>query len=309
MLNKLLVLADGTDPNQPALRRALSCVSDEGVIEVFSAAYEPLLEGYLGNKDIYEPLRRRVLQERQQRVDDLVRAVEGWGVKALGRAVWAHPLHAAVTEEVARQGSELVVAAPENLHQGSEPTHRGLSHSDWQMVTKCPAPLLVVRSDGQAKYRKLVAAVDPFHTFAKPASLDREILAQARVMQEQTGAKLTVLYCYPRLDYFGADLHGLPPQDGRFVDSRREVLQALCEECGIDVGAAKLVPGEPHGVLRDLQQRGEVDLIVMGALARGRLAELVIGSTAARVLHDGRTDVLVVKPSSASRAEKPVTAT
>jgi len=34
----------------------------------------------------------------------------------------------------------------------------------------------------------------------------------------------------------------------------------------------------------------------MGALARGRLAEFLIGSTAERVLHHGRGDVLVIKP-------------
>jgi nucleotide-binding universal stress UspA family protein len=45
-----------------------------------------------------------------------------------------------------------------------------------------------------------------------------------------------------------------------------------------------------------LQRNGEADLVVMGGLARGRLAELLLGSTAERVLHHGRGDVLVVKP-------------
>jgi nucleotide-binding universal stress UspA family protein len=37
----------------------------------------------------------------------------------------------------------------------------------------------------------------------------------------------------------------------------------------------------------------------MGALARGRLKELVIGSTAERVLHRAHGDVLIVKPAPA----------
>ena len=45
-----------------------------------------------------------------------------------------------------------------------------------------------------------------------------------------------------------------------------------------------------------MQQRGEADLIVMGALARGRFAELILGNTAERVLHYGGGDVLVVTP-------------
>ncbi|HJR70768.1 MAG TPA: universal stress protein, partial [Gammaproteobacteria bacterium] len=60
MFQKVLVLTDGSDPGQPALRRALACVADDGELEILAVVYEPMLEGYLGNKEIYEPLRQRV---------------------------------------------------------------------------------------------------------------------------------------------------------------------------------------------------------------------------------------------------------
>ena len=44
------------------------------------------------------------------------------------------------------------------------------------------------------------------------------------------------------------------------------------------------------------QRRGEADLVVMGALARGRFAELILGNTAERVLHAASGDVLLVAP-------------
>jgi universal stress protein E len=294
MFDKVLVLADGDDPNQPALRRALQCVDDAGELDVFTAVYEPLLEGYLGNKQIYEPLRHRVVQERRERVAALARAAESWGVKASGHAVWAHPLAKAVGDEVADGGIDLVVAAPAELHPGSATS--GLSHSVWQLVTGCPAPMLVVKSDGQAKYRRIVAAVDPFHTHAKPAALDAEILRLATAMQALHGGELTVLHCYTPLEYFGADLGPLPTQGAALTTAREDALYSLCRDAGIASTAAKLVAGVPHTVLLGLQRNGEADLVVMGGLARGRLAELLLGSTAERVLHHGRGDVLVVKP-------------
>jgi universal stress protein E len=299
MFNRILVLADGNDPAQPALRRALACVADEGEIEIFAIVYEPMLEGYLGNKAIYEPLRQRVLAERRENVAALARAVESQGVRASAKAVWSHPMHAAVAAEVEAGGFDLVVAAPGNLHQGSGAGGRGLTHGDWQVVATCPVPLLVVKSDGLAKYRKIVAAVDPFHAHAKPAELDREILRRAQSLQAATGATLTAVHCYFPIEYFGADLTQLPPRDPRFVDTRLEAVQALCTEAGVPPSAARLVAGAPHAVLAALQQRGEVDLIVMGALARGRFAELLLGNTAERVLHDGAGDVLVVSPRGA----------
>jgi universal stress protein E len=298
MFNKVLVLADGGDPSQPALRRALACVADDGEIEVLAVVYEPMLEGYLGNKAIYEPLRQRVLAERRERGAELARAVESEGVRGVAKAVWAHPMHAAVAEEVKASGVDLVVAAPGNLHQGGGSRQRGLTHGDWQVVASCPAPLLIVKSDGQAKYRHIVAAVDPFHSHAKPAGLDRTILRHAKALQSIMGARLTVLHCYLPADYFGADLSYVPAREPRFVDSRQEAVHALCAEAGIPPDAARLVAGPPHAVLQAMQQRGEADVIVMGALARGRFAELIIGNTAERVLHDGSTDVLVVTPQS-----------
>ena len=53
---------------------------------------------------------------------------------------------------------------------------------------------------------------------------------------------------------------------------------------------------KPHEVLKRLAESGEADVIVMGALARGRLKDWILGSTAERVLHGGRVDVLAVKP-------------
>ncbi|RPI58640.1 MAG: universal stress protein, partial [Lysobacterales bacterium] len=145
-------------------------------------------------------------------------------------------------------------------------------------------------------YRSIVAAVDPFHTHAKPAALDREILRVAKELQRRTHATLTALHCYFPVEYFGADLTHIAPGDPRLVDARLEAVHALCIEARIPAEAAQLVAGAPHNVLREMQQRGEADLIVMGALARGRLAELVLGNTAERVLHYGNGDVLVLTP-------------
>jgi universal stress protein E len=89
----------------------------------------------------------------------------------------------------------------------------------------------------------------------------------------------------------------MAPSDPRLVDARLEAVRALCGEEGVPAEAARLVAGAPHTVLADMQQRGEADLVVMGALARGRVAELVLGNTAERVLHYGSGDVLVVTPA------------
>jgi universal stress protein E len=291
MVEKVLVLAAGAQPDPPALRRAVEVAGAGGEIAVFDVVYEPMLEAYLGNREIYEPLRRRVLDERRAQVEAMAKAVAARGLQASANAVWAHPLHEAVAKEIAAQAAGLLVAGPKLQSHGA-----GLAHSDWQLVVACPVPALIVKSAAEVPYRNIVAAVDPFHTHAKPAELDSLILRQARALQQVTGAALTVLHSYVPLSYFGADLAAPAATDARFEDGRRQALDGLLREAGIAPDAARVVAGEPHVVLESLAARGEADLIIMGVLARSRLKELLIGNTAERVLHHGTADVMVVKP-------------
>jgi universal stress protein E len=290
MFKNILVLVGNDDPNQPTVRRALRCADDDASIEVFEAVYVPALEGYLGRREIYEPLRKRLVEERRERAASLARAIEGWGVRSCASVVWDHPLHAAVAKEVASRGIDLVVTAPLDGHVG------GLAHRDWQLVMTCPAPVLIVKTDGETPYRTIVAAVDPFHAHAKPAALDADILRLAKIVRASTGARLTALHCGTPPAYFGAHPGGPPPEEPSPLESRRETLYALVDEAGVERTAARLVEGAPPEVLQAMAAGGEADLIVMGALARGRLREAVIGHTAERVLHRATADVLIVKP-------------
>ncbi len=287
MFYRILVLPQGGEPKQAAIERAALCASPSTEIVVTDVVYEPMLEGYLGNKAVYEPLRRRVLAERQERAAALAATLEARGFEAFGNAVWERQREDAVEKYVRDKHADLVVTAPFDGGRG------GLSSSDWRLVSKCPAPVLIAKSPGTEQYRHIVAAVDPFHAHAKPASLDAAILATAAKLQAQTRATLTVLHCFAPPEFFRADPR-LEARDDEVQRSRRETLEALLRDAGIATSAARVVPGEPHAELQAMAERGEADVIVMGALARGRVRDWLIGSTAERVLTRGDVDVVAV---------------
>jgi universal stress protein E len=56
-----------------------------------------------------------------------------------------------------------------------------------------------------------------------------------------------------------------------------------------------MVAGRTSDVLQDLVAEKDIDLLVMGAVARNRLKRIFLGSTAERVLEHLSCDVLVVK--------------
>ena len=289
MFEKIIVLPQGKDPQQPVLERAVLCASRSAELTVLDIFYEPALEGYLGNREVYEPLRSRVLAERQQYAEALAAALATRGIDAVGKAVWAASREDAIEEYAKSREVDLVVAAPLDGGRG------GLASSDWRLLSRCRAPVLIVRGSSARQYKHIVAAVDPFHAHAKPAALDADILAAAAKLQAKTGAELTVLHCFDPPEFFRADAR-LAVRDSEFEGGRRAELEALLNRAGLPVAAAKVVAGEPHSILHKMIEAGQADLIVMGALARGRVKDWVIGSTAERVLHRTQVDVLAVHP-------------
>jgi len=284
MFGNILVVARGSDPDQPAVQRALLCAKPGARLAILDLVHEPVLDGYLGNTVIYEPLRARVVAERRGLVEALASGIKRRGFDAVGQAVWDYPLDEAVAKHARAESSDLVVLAPEMAAHGLTPT-------EWRLVTSCAAPVLVAGARARKVYRKIVAAVDPFHLHAKPAELDRTILAYARRIAEGQAAELAVVHCYTPLEHLGGEARA---ESG----VRREALERLVADAGLPTSVARLAGGgAPHTLLRGMAERGEADLIVMGALARGRFEEWFIGSTAERVLSGSAADVLAVKAS------------
>ena len=289
MFKRILVVVSGADPQQPAVRRAALLATKDTRLTVLDIVHEPLLDGYLGNTAIYEPLRERVVAERRGRIEALAAALESRGLTAAGKAVWDHPLEEAVAKYARALEADLVTVAPRGSGDG-------LTHSDWRMIVSCPVPVLIVKGDAERTYGSVVAAIDPFHSHAKPAELDLTILEYARGLSNHFGTKLDAVHCRTPVEYF-ADF---PVPEAFSPEARRSAVEQLLERAGLPVSSASVRSGAPHEVLHEMAQRGEADVIVMGVIARGRLKDWLIGSTAERVLHGTRADVLAVKPATVS---------
>ena len=289
MFRKMLVLVRGADPSQPAVQRAALLAGRTTSIALLDLVHEPMLDSYMGNAAIYEPLRTRVVAERAEQMQRLVAALNERGLDAEGKALWGHPLDEAVAKEVRSQNADLVVIAP-----GSGGA--GLTQNEWRLVSTCPVPVLIVKAPAHTKYRRIVAAVDPFHTHSKPGELDLAILAHAHDLRARTRGTLNALHCYVPFEYFGADLMQ-PVSANSEKDARREEVEKVLRQAGLQASAARVEIGPTHEVIKTLSGRGEADVVVMGVLARGRIKDWLIGSTAERVLHGVPIDVLAVKPA------------
>lgn len=292
MLRRILLIGPQSDTGRAGAERAAAFAERSGAtVEFLDVVYDPHLAGYLGDQEVYESLRRRVVAEREAGAQAISADLEKRGVSCAVKVLWAYPRHMTVAREAAAEDVDLVVLEPED-------PLRGLTQDEWRLVSICPAPVLVARAEPGASYKAVVAAVDPGRAHDKPAGLDARIVEQAKAVGELFGARVDVLHCAPPLAPFIRDpMAESALRDAEILirDERARALDALIEGAGLPEEAVAVVEGRPDDVLAERSAK-EGTLVVIGTVSRGPIARLLIGSTAAQVLREAGGDVLVVKP-------------
>ncbi len=193
-----------------------------------------------------------------------------------------------------------------HLHSPSE--RASLSDTDWDLIRDLDYPLWFVKPIDWRDRPVVIAAVDPVHAHDKPAHLDKRIIGIARDVVNLSGGKLQVVHFVQRLDEIGSRAmwafkpERLPIQDidKKIRNEHDRALKILGEVCEVPPSALHLVPGRPHEVLPAYVHQESASLVVMGALARSKLKQRLVGSTAARVLDHLPCDVLVVHVNGAT---------
>ena len=116
-----------------------------------------------------------------------------------------------------------------------------------------------------------------------------------RRVRALTAAKLRAVFCFVPLVHaapVGSEALPVDIVEEQLEEESREALQAVLARVGLDSTVGEVLSGRPEDVLPELQ----ADLLIVGALSRGRLKDLILGSTAERILEDTKSDLLVVKP-------------
>jgi universal stress protein E len=298
-MNKILLVLNSPTQNEAAVARLLELADASTVVELLTIVHEPNLDGYLGNAEIYAPLRKRLIDEEAEKAAKIELTLKDRGIDVSSKAVWDWPRGDAIRREAFAFGADGII-----LSFGID-GGRHIGSRDWRFLAECPLPILVVNGPAKAPYAQLVAAVDPVHAHAKPADLDDAIVRAAAELGRRAGAKLQLAHFYVPLSHYGAradenDRVPLNDAEQALEQSRRQALGRLVAIAGLDPAEPWLIEGDPVSGLKQLVADDRADLVVMGALSRGKLADLIIGSTAERILRWAGCDVLFVKPLGAA---------
>ena len=257
---------------------------------------------FLGDSYVYllesQDIANSIRIYQDEVVNELVATAEKAGVSVEVSTSTERDVAGVVRREAdARQPMYVI----KGTHYHSPTERASLASADWDLIRDLDYPLWCVKPTAWQETPVIIAAVDPLHAHDKPAHLDRRIIETARQVAEQCHGTVKVLHTYQRLDEIGLRATWafkpvkLPVEDieAKIHREHERALKILAETCDVPDEALHLKPGRAYEILPAFAFEQGASLVVMGALARSKLKQRIVGSTAARVLDHLHCDVLV----------------
>jgi nucleotide-binding universal stress UspA family protein len=205
-------------------------------------------------------------------------------------AVLTGKAHEELVREALRAGHDLVIA-PGHSHSGSS---RATSTAV-RLCRLCPVPVLAISAGHAGPFRRILATVDPLSRDEQGKELNERVIETALEVARLEGGEVAVLYVWGE---------GIPPES---LESHGEEIQQLAESSlaallrpyagEIDPQQVLMEFGEPASTICRVAAEQEMDLVVLGTIARSGVRALWIGNTAEKTLAELERSVLAIKPS------------
>ena len=293
-LKSILVDIDASVPAHPALERAIRLarasgakltITDVMTVPAYARRYLPA--------DVEEEM----VSRRRQQLARLAHAVTDVPTEA--RLLIGRPATVLI-QEVLRSNHDLLVRSHARDVTASGPQPFGAV--DMELLRKCPCPVLLVRHGSVEQHPQIAAAVNSSTEEQAERALNTKIVELTLLMAELEGGVPILLQAWAPFAERMVRSHSSDDAFAAYVaDVRQRTagdLKQLAQSFGSRISEVQTVHrrGEPEDVIPEFVVAQGVDLVVMGTVARGGIAGLLIGNTAERVLRKLPCSVLAVKP-------------
>lgn len=198
----------------------------------------------------------------------------------------------ALSRRVLSGANDLVVVAKRNRSRCQD---RKLGSVSMRLVHTCPSPVWVVKPDHELKHRSVLAATD--------LTAVGDLATQyAAFIAEAEDCDLYVVHAWqiPLELQMSAARLGEKEYAGRrkqIADAANQHIRAIPAIATLGKRAQVFLSCDtPSHAIHEVVRQKEPDLVVLGTIARGGIAGVLVGNTAERLLYQLDCSLLTVKP-------------
>jgi nucleotide-binding universal stress UspA family protein len=177
-----------------------------------------------------------------------------------------------------------------------------LDSTAMHLLRKCPCPVWIHRGDLWRGAVRILAAINTSDPSEENRKLNHKIVDHAVRVTEVLRGRLHVVTCWS--GYMESVLTSPRFNDeekARYLEFERhqteEAFNSLLADSGLgDSVKGKVLHGNPAKVIPQYADEQNMDIVVMGSVARTGVPGLLVGNTAEKIVSDLKNSILAIKP-------------
>jgi len=233
----------------------------------------------------------------QNLLQDLVEEFAKENIEASCSFGQGHNLAEAIIDKVKELTPDLVI---KSTHHHSVIKRTLLGNTDWRLIRKCPAALLLVKPEFWESGGGIAAAIDPLHVKSDQVELDKHIVSSMMFLSQEFDFRPGLFHAYsvfvPLAFQAGGEIPHLAKEHLDHVRQQHMIaVDQLAGTFGIGDENIHVAEGDLITSLIGYLKEIKANVLVIGALSKNILERAVIGNTAEKILETCPCDVLVLK--------------
>ena len=308
--SNILLLADTGLEDSNALKRALALAnSNQASLTLVDVVDSVPAEMQLAITTVTPAeLVDITVTEKLGQLEKVVAAGKASGVDIKANVLVGKPF-LEIIRQVLRNKHDLVIKCVDSTGSFKDTL---FGSTDMHLMRKCPCPVWIIKSTEHEQHRKIMAAVDQDPEDAVKDVLNRQILEMSTSLAVAEFSELHIVHAWsfygeshfrsPRIPISEVEVDAMVAEE---ASERRRWLRKLVKTYGAKAnhGAVDYVGPQLHVIKGDAKQvvpeaahNLDVDLIIMGTVARAGVPGFFMGNTAESILNQIDCSVLTIKP-------------
>lgn len=203
-----------------------------------------------------------------------------------------------------KHNNDLVIKQAESL--SPKGTQKGFKSMDMGLLRKCPCMVWIYKTAIQQSKPKFLIAVDPRNEEQAGYDLNVKLLKNGKGMADSLGGSFEVISCWhlEHENFLRDSAFAKMDKDkvDALVDQEREqhfeALTTMMEEAGVEeIDRIVHLQGKPEEMIPAYIDENEIDVLVMGTVARTGIPGFIVGNTAENILQNVTCDMMADKPN------------
>ncbi|TEW52518.1 universal stress protein UspE [Psychromonas algicola] len=296
----ILVYIDPTQEQQPALQRAVEIAQKEqdAKITLFLSCYDLTYEmTSLSSAEERQTMQSLVIKDNQEWLNTLAAPYAEQGLKISCEVCWHNRPFQAAIQLILKNGYDLLI---KSTHPHSQLSAILFTPTDWNLLRKCPIPLLLVKADSWPENANILCAIDcKSIQDDEQHDLSESILTEANDIAAMIKSNVHIVNAYPSPPMnIMMELPEFDPihyEDG-LKKIHQETLNEYAKKYNIDPKNTHLHQGIPEDVISNVANELDAALVILGSVGHSGIGATLLGHTAEQVIDKLNSDLLALKP-------------